>query len=131
MPLDGAKAPRRAKPAVDQDVRYAAAWEYHEASLGLRAAEQRRTRAQALAVRVGVLPDHLNDPLPVGTSAVVYADAAVVINVQVFAPIVGVDVDGLEASLVKAGVKLAVVRRAFKANRTETRPAHKFTSSAL
>jgi len=131
MPLDDTKANRSKTRAATNDVQHAAAWEYHEASLALRADEVRRTKAQAAAVKAGVLPDHLKFPRPVGTNEVVYADGVLVISVTVFAPIAGVDHAGYVEDLLKAGVKPALIKRLDKKHRTETRPAHKFTSSLV
>jgi hypothetical protein len=109
----------------------AAALEYHDASVGLRDAEARRKKATAAAVKLGVLPDHERFPLPVGTSQVVYADGLLVISVTVLEPIAGIDHAGYVADLLKAGVKPALIRRLDKKHRTETRPAHRFSSSLV
>ncbi len=109
----------------------AAALEYHEASVGLRDAEARRKRATVVAVRLGILPDHEKHPLPVGTCEVVYADDGLVISVTVLEPIAGIDHAGYVADLLKAGVKPAVIKRLDKRHKTETRPAHRFTSSLV
>jgi hypothetical protein len=108
-----------------------AAREYHDASVGLRDAESRRKRATTAAVKLGVLPDWDKHPLPVGTAQVVYADGELVISLNVVAPIAGIDHAGYVADLLKAGVKPALIKRLDKKHRTETRPAHKFTSSLL
>lgn len=128
---DSANARARARALFSNDPQVAVAWKYHETSLALRAAEVERTKAHAAAVKAGVLFDHLTNPEPVGTSRVVYADTAVAITVTVYAPIVGVDHAGYVADLLKAGVKPALIKRLERKHRTETRPAHKFTTSVV
>jgi hypothetical protein len=130
MPLDSASTRTRAV-ATNEAPEAIAAFEYHEASLGMRAAETRRVRAHAAAVRAGVLPDHLKHPMPVGTNEVVYADHAVSISVLVYAPIVGLDHGSFVADLLKAGVKPALIKRLMAKHTTETRPAHKFITAAV
>jgi hypothetical protein len=122
MPFDAA--------APSADVRVAAL-QYHHASVGLRDAEARRKRATAAAVKLGILPDWEKFPLPVGTCLVVYQDGTVSIALTVVEPIVGCDHAGFVADLLKAGVKPALLKRLEKKHRTETRPAHKFTSSVV
>ena len=106
-----------------------AAWEYHVASHLLRIAETRRKRAHAAAVRAGVIFDHERAPEPVGTNRLVYSGPLVEIGVAVAAPIEGIDHAGFVADLLRAGVKPALVKRLTTKHTTETRPAHKFTSS--
>jgi hypothetical protein len=109
----------------------AAALEYHEASVGLRDAEARRKRAHATAVRLDILPNHMQFPMPVGTAEVVYSDGQIMITVTVAAPITGIDHEGFIAGLLKAGIKASLLRRLQKKYATATAPAHKFISSSV
>lgn len=109
-----------------------AAWEYHVASALLRLAEKRRDAAIRAAIKVGVMFDHSAKPLPAGSSRVVYRGPIVEIAVAVAdGGRIGLMVDNFVADLVKAKVDPKLIERLRRRHRTETAPAHSFTSSLV
>jgi hypothetical protein len=119
-------------PRGTKDKREAAAWEYHWASHLLRIAEIRRRKAAAECVKLGVMFDPKQDPLPVGTNATVFAGKLVEIAVQVAAPIERIDFlplwDLLEKKFKLPRAKLDAVI----ADHTYELPAaHKFITSLV
>lgn len=113
------------------DAQEASALEYHVASQLNREADARKKKAVAAAIRSGVLFDHLKEPMEPGTSQVIYSGRSVEISVAVGQPIEGVDHDGFVDGLLAAGVKPALIKRLAAKHATETRPAHRFTSSLV
>lgn len=126
MPLDGTVRRRARKPAAGL-----AAMRVYDAQTGRRDAEKEWDLALAGAVKAGVIPDHLASPEPAGTNRVVYADDSMQISLSVVAPIVGINFAGFVAGLVKAEVDPKLIARLTRKHRTETRPAHRFTSSLV
>lgn len=132
MPLDGTS---RTKPKAAQVRKKPsaalAARRLCDAQLGRREAEKEWDASISSAVKTGVIPDHIANPEPAGTSRVVYADDEIQISLAVVAPIVGINFAGFVASLLKAGVDAKLIARNTKRHRTETKAAHRFTCSLV
>jgi hypothetical protein len=108
-----------------------AAWEYHVASHLLRLADARKKKAQAAAIKVGVMFDHEKQPRPIGSESVVYAGDVVDISVSVTTPATKFDLSAFCADLEKSGVKLLLINRLANKHTSENRAPHKFTSSLV
>jgi hypothetical protein len=107
------------------------AWEYHVASLLLRYAEKRRERATKAAVKAGVLFDHTESPLPIGTERDIYEGKVLAIGVSVVEPQVKFDDEAFVLDLAKAGVKPAVLKRLRHKHTHPFKPIHRFSSRLL
>ena len=145
MPLDAARASDRTEALTDafaelgrangtampptRKTKDKLAFEYWVASLLNRLAEARRDKAKRVAVAGGVLPDHAANPLPVGTSEIVFVGERVTIALKVVGQTDRVNVPALMADLVKAGVKPAVLKRLVKKHTESFAGAHVFTAS--
>lgn len=105
------------------------AWEYFVATHLARLAEARKRRAQAAAVKAGVLFDPEKEPRPIGTNALVYAGDVVEIAVAVATPGTRLDQEGLVKDLEKAGLALPRINKIINANTLENRAPHKFSST--
>jgi hypothetical protein len=105
------------------------AWEYHVAGHLFRIADARKKKAQAAAVKAGVIFDHEKNPLVVGTAALVYAGEVVEISVSVTTPTTRLDPVELGVAMVKAGLALKVVEGLLRRCTHENRASHKFTST--
>lgn len=128
---DGSAMPRWPGDKVEKP-RGEAAWEYHVASALHRLSETRRNAAIKEAIRAGVMFDHEKTPAAAGTQRVVYAGPIVEIAVKVAdGGRAGLFVDGFVADLIKAKVDPKLIERLRAKHRTETRPAHGFTSSLV
>jgi len=107
------------------------AWEYHVASHLLRLADARKKKAQAAAVKAGVIFDHEKQPLCVGTNALVYAGEVVEIVVSVTTAATRLDTAGLFDAFEKAGLKRALIDRLVAKFTSDNRPPHKFVSTLV
>jgi hypothetical protein len=107
------------------------AWNYFVAAHLLRIAEARKKKAQAAAVKAGVLFDAEKNPRPVGTHALVYAGGVVEIVVDVTTPATKLDAPALFDALAAAGVKRALIDKLAARHTHENRAPHKFTSSLV
>lgn len=105
------------------------AFEYHASSQLSRLAEARKRKAEAAAVKAGVLFDPSIEPRPIGTVELVYAGDVVEIGVSVGTPGTRLDVQGVIRDLEKAGLKLPKINAIINGNTIENRAPHKFTSS--
>lgn len=119
-----AVVPKRHSP------RAKAAAAYWGASLANQAAEAWRSKAKAVCVAEGVLPDPAS-PSPIGTIETVYADATISIAMKVVAQADRVDVVALVADLTKAGVDPKVLKRLTKKHTRSFAGAHIFTASLV
>jgi hypothetical protein len=106
-----------------------AAWAYHVACQAFRAADAARKKAHAECVRLGILPDHAKAPFPVGTEALVYAGDVVEIAVSVTTASERTDLAQLGVLLVKAGLPLPKVEKAFRAATSTNAAPHAFKTS--
>lgn len=137
MPLDGttrakAKAsPRTLALRLKREEQSADALEIREAQAARRKGETRWEAAIRRGIKSHVLPDFSTDPEPVGTNRVVYVDAQTQISLFVAEPIEGLDHVGFIADLLKANIDPKLVKRLARKHRTETRPAHRLTSSPV
>ncbi len=105
------------------------AWEYYVASHLLRIAEARKKLAVKAAVNAGIMFDPEQQPMVVGTNALVYAGDVVEISVSVATAATKLDITGLFADLVTHRVKRELLDR-LAAKHTKThRAPHTFTSS--
>jgi hypothetical protein len=132
MPLDGTTRTRaKAKPAsLKREEQSAAALEIREAQAARRKGESRWDAAIKLGIKARVIPDFTISPEPAGTNRVVYLDALTQISLFVAEPIEGLDYAGFIADLLKARPdEVKLVRRLARKHRTETRPAHRLTST--
>jgi hypothetical protein len=137
MPLDGTSRgkPQPSKRTIALRLRReeqsAVALEIREAQAARRKGETRWEAAIKLGIKARVIPDFTTTPEPVGTNRVVYVDAKTQISLFVAEPIEGLDYLGFIADLLKAGFEPKVVKRLARKHRTETRPAHRLTSSPV
>jgi hypothetical protein len=106
-----------------------AAWKLHIAGQLRRLAESAWQQALAGAIKTGTIPDAAKAPEPVGTDRIVYAGPVVCIRLVVAKPIEVVDHLAYVAELLEAGVNPALLRKLAKRHTTETRPAHRFSTS--
>jgi hypothetical protein len=107
------------------------AWEYHVASHLSRIAEARKKKAQAAAVKAGVMFDPEKQPLAVGANALVFAGEVVEISVSVSTPTTKLELPELLDDLEKAGLKRPVINRLVVKHTKDNRAPHKFTSSLV
>lgn len=105
------------------------AWEFHVAAHLVRLADARKKKAQAAAVKAGVMFDPEKQPMAIGTNALIYAGEVVEIAVSVTTPATRLDQDGLIAGLEKAGMKREKINALINANTYENRAPHKFVST--
>ena len=106
-----------------------AAWKLHIAGQLRRLAESAWQQALAGAIKTGTIPDAAKAPEPVGTDRIVYTGQSVIIRLVVVKPIVQVDHAAYVADALAAGVDPKLLRRLEKKHTSETRPAHRFTTS--
>jgi hypothetical protein len=106
-----------------------AAAQYWGASVTQQLAEAWRGRAKEQATALGVLPDYVAHPYQVGTSGTVYEGTMVTIGMKVVEQADRVNVPGLVADLLAAGVKPAVLKRLVRRNTKQFHGAHIFTAS--
>lgn len=109
--------------------RAVAAWKLHIAGQLRRLAESAWSAALAGAVKAGTIPDTTKNPEPVGTDRIVYAGQSVIVRLVVVKPILQVDHAGYVADALAAGVDAKLLRRLEKKHTSETRPAHRFSTS--
>lgn len=135
MPLDSTTL-KPSKPnsrtlaqRLKREEQSAAAREIREAQAARRKGETRWEAAIKLGIKTRVIPDFTTAPEPVGTNRIVYVDAQTQISLFVAEPIEGLDHLGFIADLLKADVDAKLVKRLSRKHRTETRPAHRLTSS--
>jgi hypothetical protein len=107
------------------------AWEYHAASVLLRAADARKELAHRNAVKAGVLPDHKKDPRPAGTHEVIHDGDVVRIDLAVTTPATRLDTVPLWAAIEKAGIKRAALDKLIAKHTLTNAAPHKFTSSLV
>jgi hypothetical protein len=107
------------------------AWEYHVACHLFRLADARKTKAQASAVKLGVLFDHKAHPMPVGTDTLVYGGDVVEVSVAVTTATTKLDVIELGVDLVKLGIKMPVLERLLRKHTHDNACPHKFSSSLV
>jgi hypothetical protein len=107
------------------------AWEYHVASHLLRIAEARKKKAQAAAIKAGIMFDHEKAPLVPGTTKQVYAGDVVEISVAVTTPQSRLDhaalIDDAEWTAPQRNLLLKLIAK----HTLASRPPHKFTASLL
>lgn len=137
MPLDDTRR-TKAKPSkrtvalrLRREEQADAALEIREAQAARRKGESRWDAAIKQGIKSHVIPDFTAMPEPVGTNRVVYADAQTQISLFVAEPIEGLNYLGFIADLLKADVDPKLVKRLSRKHRTETRPAHRLTSSPV
>jgi hypothetical protein len=123
------RPPSRAKLKREEEA--ASALEFREAQAARRKGEVAYDAALKRCVRSGVFPDFAANPEPVGTNRVVYVDGQTQIMLFVAESTVGLNHVGFIADLLKANVDPKLVKRLTKRHRTETRPAHRLTSSPV
>jgi hypothetical protein len=123
--------PSRTPVKPTRPAREKAAVDFYVAQRTRRAAEMAWSAALTGAIKAGVVPNYLAEPEPVGTNRLVYADRRVQIMLSVVAGIEGLDVVGFLDWLVANKVDPRLVARGAAKFRTETRPAHRFTSTAV
>lgn len=83
------------------------------------------------AIKAGVMFDHKDDPLPEGTSKVVYDGDVVRIDLKVTGGRDGIDHDAYVADLEKAGVAPALLKRLAAKHATMSACPHSFTPSLV
>jgi hypothetical protein len=128
MPFDN-PAPRPSRSRVKREEQEAAAFELTEAQAARRQGEVRWEAAMKRAVKAAVVPDFVLNPEPVGTTRQTYVDNAVSVTLFVAQPIEGMDSTGLLADLQKAGVDQKLLNRLTRKHHTETRAAHRITTT--
>ncbi len=109
-----------------------AAYEYHVASHLAGVAVARKEKAHKQCVRLGIIFDHKEHPLPVGTDTLVYPGDVVEISVKVGTPTTKVDMVALGVWLAKkCGLTVAQIEKAFLGCTIDNAAPHKFTSSLI
>jgi hypothetical protein len=107
------------------------AYEYHVASHLNRLADARKKKAQAAAVKSGIMFDPEKQPMAIGTNALIYSGDVIEIAVTVTTPATRLDQAGLVADLEKAGLKIEKINAIVLANTYENRAPHKFLSTLI
>lgn len=137
MPLDDTRR-RKPQPSkrtlalrLKREEQAAVALEIREAQAARRKGETRWEAAIKQGIKAHVIPDFATAPEPVGTNRVVYVDAKTQISLFVAEPIEGLNHLGFIADLLKAGVDPKLIKRLARKHLTETRPAHRLTSSPV
>ena len=114
------------RPPKSKDNTAPIAWEYfvsyHLASL----AKGRLESAKKQCIKAGILFDHEKFPREPGDNGLVYTGEQVGVMLTVKKAGERIDTDKLYEALQAAGVKTAVIDKAYAASKYSTRPAHEF-----
>jgi predicted lipoprotein len=94
-------------------------------------ANKRKTRAEAEAVKAGIINDKEKEPKPAGTREVLFNGDVVSVQLEVRQPTTRVDHEKLVDFLVNKGVNLKWLQEAVEHASTETRPAHVFSTMLI
>jgi hypothetical protein len=131
MPLDNTNVRPLATNAKPAATKSEVALDYHHARVAATAAESKKKKTTAEAVKSGVIFDHAADPEEPGTDRQVYDDGAVRITVKVAEPIEKLDVPAFLAGLVAAKVPPATIKRLKDRHTVKLPAAHSFSSSLV